>query len=48
MENKQANPMGNMPTDPMEIFKAMSERERQAKINRFRILNHYTFARLKI
>ena len=39
MENKQANPMGNMPTDPMEIFKAMSERERQAKINRFRILN---------
>lgn len=39
MENKQANPMGNMPTDPMEIFKAMSERERQAKINRFRVLN---------
>jgi lysophospholipase L1-like esterase len=39
MENKQATPMGNMPTDPMEIFKAMSERERQDKINRFRVLN---------
>lgn len=39
MENKQSNPMEKVMADPMEIFKAMHERERQDKINRFRVLN---------
>lgn len=38
-QNQTQTQANNMPTDPMEIFKAMSKRDQMDKVNRFRILN---------